>query len=194
MAILIALARRALGGKARLHASIVGVLALLFADHAAAQDNALEYAVKATYLYKFAPFVEWPPAAFPSSSSPFNICVFGDDPFGPELDRAVRGQAVGGRRIVVRRLQSVSGDPLCQVLYVGRSRAESPADVLRSVHNLPVLTVTDDGQGISGGIVQFELRDGRVRFALDAAAAEASGLSLSSKLEALATTVRRPRG
>jgi hypothetical protein len=80
------------------------------------------------------------------------------------------------------------------VLYIGRSRSQAPAEALRAVRNLPVLTVTDEAQGLSGGIVEFELRDGRVRFALDAAAAEASGLALSSKLEALATSVRRPAG
>jgi hypothetical protein len=36
------------------------------APAARAQDTAVEYAVKATYLYKFVPFVQWP--AFPRSS------------------------------------------------------------------------------------------------------------------------------
>lgn len=171
-----------------------GALALLLVAGlpAAAQDQALEYAVKATYLYKFAPFVEWPSRAFAGPATPFSICVVGQDPFGAALDHAVAGQAVGGRRVVVRRLQAVSGDPGCHVLYVGRSRAEPVVEVLRAVRGLPVLTVTDDGQGTDGGIVQFELREGRVRFSLDAAAAEASGLALSSKLQSLATRVRRP--
>ena len=161
---------------------------------AAAQDRSLEYAVKATYLYKFAPFVEWPPRAFASASAPFGICLLGQDPFGALLDRAVAGQTVAGRPIVVRRLRSLREDAGCQVLYLGRSRGEPLGEVLRAVAGSPILTVTDSAEGVEGGIVQFEVRDGRVRFALDAAAADANGLSLSSKLLGLAVRVRRTPG
>ncbi|MDB5446716.1 MAG: putative transrane protein [Phenylobacterium sp.] len=170
------------------------VLNLVGPASASAEGASLEYAVKANYLYKFGPFVEWPPRVFASLQSPFNVCVFGEDPFGPALDSAVRGQSVGGHRVAVRRLSSVSGAPDCHVLYVGRSRSQSPAEVLKLVRGLPILTVTDEGQGVGGGMVQFVLRDGRVRFGLDVAGAEASGLSISSKLQALATNVRRGGG
>lgn len=155
-----------------------------------AEERAPEYAIKATYLYKLAPFVDWPAAALPGGG-PFTICVFGDDPFGPQLDRAVGGQSIAGRSISVRRLQVTPQDLDCQVLYLGRSRSQSATGLLRAVRGRPVLTVTDESQGSSGGMVQFELRDGRVRFSLDAASASASGLSFSSKLQALATKVRR---
>jgi hypothetical protein len=62
------------------------------------------------------------------------------------------------------------------------------------VRGLPILTVTDEAQGVGGGMVQFVLRDGRVRFGLDLRSAEASGLSISSKLQALATNARRGGG
>ncbi|MBV9509392.1 MAG: YfiR family protein [Caulobacteraceae bacterium] len=50
----------------------------------------------------------------------------------------------------------------------------------------PVLTVTDEDEGIHGGIVHFLIKDGRVRFSIDNAAAQPSGLELSSKLRLLA--------
>lgn len=154
---------------------------------ARAQDAPdLEYAVKANYLYKFAPFVEWPPRAFAAAGAPFTVCVFGEDPFGRALDEAVRGQTVAGRPVVVRRLQAAAAAPACNVLYVGRSRTQAPGDVLRITHGAPVLTVTDDRQGVGGGIVHFVLRGGRVRFSLDLAQARSSGLVLSSKLLSLA--------
>lgn len=185
--------RRRLGAWRRGLGAAAGV-ALGLAGGPVAAQGALEYAVKAAYLYKFAPFVVWPPGAFPSPTSPFTVCVSGEDPFGPLLEEAVRGQSVVGRRVVVRRLLQVSGDPGCQVLYVGRSTSQPPALVLRMVRNLPVLTVTDEAQGVSGGIVQFVLRNGHVRFALDADQARASGLGLSSKLMALAVSVKRSGG
>jgi hypothetical protein len=85
--------------------------------------------------------------------------------------------------VAVRRLAVVSGDPGCPVLYVGRSRRQPPS--------YAVLTVTDSAQGVGGGIVQFVLKDGRVRCGLDVEQARANGRGLSSKLQSLAVSVRR---
>ena len=80
---------------------VVAALALAMAGAptaAGADTNPLEYAVKAAYLYKFAPFVEWPAAAFASPSSPFQLCILGRDPFGAQLDHDVAGQRGLGRQ------------------------------------------------------------------------------------------------
>jgi hypothetical protein len=172
---------------------LAGAVVALFTSATAvlAQPAALEYAVKANYLYKFGPFVGWPSDAFANAGSPFKVCVLGEDPFGAALDEATRGQTVAGHPVVVRRLQGVSVNPDCHVVYVGRSRAQKPAEVLRMLRDQPVLTVTDEGQGVTGGIIHFVLRDGRVRFEIDTGAAQVSGLALSSKLLGLAAP---PRG
>ncbi len=171
-------------------AALALLSASLIAGAGAAQPGSLEYAVKANYLYKFAPFVDWPARTFEAANSPFVVCVAGQDPFGETLDLAVRGQTVAGRPVEVRRLQSVSANSGCQVLYIGRLHGQTPADALALVRGAPVLTVTDQNQGSSGGAVEFVLRDGRVRFALDAARAQAGGLTLSSKLQALAVPLK----
>lgn len=160
-------------------------IAAALAPGANAQSTSVEYAVKANYLYKFAPFVEWPPRAFATSSSDFDVCVIGADPFGAVLDEAVRGQSVDGRALRVRRLGSVSAADGCHVVYISASLAR-PEETLRALRGSPVLTVAEDRSGLHGAIVRFQLRDGRVRFALDLAAAQANGLVISSKLQALA--------
>ena len=79
----------------------------------AARAEDLELAVKAAYLYKLAPFVDWPPGAL-DPQGPFNLCVVGRDPFGSVLDRAVAGQVIGGRPIAVRRLRTIDKGSGCQ--------------------------------------------------------------------------------
>jgi hypothetical protein len=159
--------------------------------HAAwSQSASLEYAVKATYLHKFAPFVEWPnPAAeFPGGS--FTVCVVGNDPLGPLLDRAVSGQDVAGRPIAVRRLARVTGNPGCSVMFATGSDAQSVADALAAVRGMPVLTVTDGATDPAAkGIINLVIADDRVRFEIDNSAAAASGLTISSKLLSLALHV-----
>ena len=56
------------------------IAALLVAMPARTADRSLEYSVKATFLYKFASFVEWPAGTFSSDAAPFYLCVVGADP------------------------------------------------------------------------------------------------------------------
>ncbi|CAN7327021.1 YfiR family protein [Phenylobacterium sp. LjRoot225] len=183
------LARRCTSGVAGL-AAILATLGL--ESVAQAQDRSIEYAVKAAYLQKFAPFVAWPPSAFPSPSSPFAVCVLGRDPFGANLDQAVSGQSIFGHPMVVRRLDHVDGNSGCHILYVGASRNQSPPDALRAVRGAPTLTVADGGA--AGAVIQFVLKGSRVRFDIDTGAAAANRLTISSKLLSLATSVRPDSG
>lgn len=174
-------------------AGLAAILATLaVASAAKAQDRSLEYAVKAAYLQKFAPFVAWPPSAFASPSSPFAVCVLGRDPFGANLDQAVTGQSIFGHPMVVRRLNHVDGASGCHILYLGASRGQSAPDALRAVRGAPTLTVADGDS--AGAIIQFVLKGSRVRFDIDVGAAAANRLTISSKLLSLATSVRPDSG
>lgn len=154
--------------------------------------DSLEAPVKATYLYKFVPFVEWPAGAFSSPTQPVVLCVLAGDPFGAVLDQAARDQKVGVRSISVRRLGRTETVTGCHVLYLSGPRAPAAIDALRSAHGAPVLTVTDQAKG-AGGIVNFVLRENRVRFTIDSRAAAHNGLTISSKLLSLALEARGGR-
>jgi hypothetical protein len=168
-------------------AAALALLLLAVASRSAFAQTPLEVAVKATDLYKFAAFVEWPPAAFAGPAEPAVLCISGDDPFGPLLDQAVRGQRIGDRPIVVMRLDRVDKGAACTILFAAASRRQPPAEALDKVRGQPVLTVTDDaGDPNARGMIDFVLRDGRVRFRIDPRAAERSGLMISSKLLSLA--------
>ena len=152
-----------------------------------AQGVSLEQAVKAAYLYKFVPFVVWTAAALGGPADPVAICVVGDDPFGPLLDRTVAGQRVEGRAIVVRRLAKADKSSPCHILYVGGTAAYVK-QALQAVRGAPMLTVTD--QPAAPGIVDFAIDQGRVRFRVDDQAAADNSLVISSKLLSLALSVK----
>lgn len=169
--------------------AIVLALAIL-AGSAPARAASLEFPVKAAFLYKFAPFVEWPATAFPSQDSAITLCIVGYDPFGQAIDQAVQGQHLGAHPIVVRRLESVSAGSGCSIAYLGGSRAQSVEDGLAAVRGTPVLTVTDQAMGSARGAIHFVVKDNRVRFIIDDEAAAKNGMNISSKLMRLALSVR----
>jgi len=164
----------------------LAAMAWLASAPAHAQDS-LVTAVKATYLYKFAPFVSWPP-----KPGPFVICVVGHDPFGPVLDQAVTGQGVAGRPFVIARVDMIGPDSTCDIAYIGGSDAQSAQSALDAVRASPMLTVTDEGR--PRGIIDFTVQDGRVRFRIDQARAQTNGLIISSKLLNLAVSVNTAQG
>jgi len=165
-------------GQLRLARSLSSALLLLaLVALGYGQPPPSEYEVKAAFLLNFTKFIEWPPDAHPPGS-PFTLCILGDDPFGPLLDRVIEGEHVSGRKLTVRRVREA--DPSCAVVFVGKSRGLLPrvADVPRGV-----LTVgeTDDFLR-KGGVIAFAIENRRVRFDVDHGAALRAGLKISSKL------------
>jgi hypothetical protein len=157
----------------------------------AADSNALELAVKATYLYKFEPFITWPNEAFTAPDSPFNLCIVGTDPFGTLIDQAVGGQHFGDHPIAVQRLPAATPDSHCQMLYIGTQDAHAIMQQFVALHGLPVLTVTDSvDESAAKGVINFVVADNKVRFEIDADAAGRAGISISSKLLSLALPAR----
>jgi hypothetical protein len=180
--------RRKRGGLAAL---VVAVTALVLALPARAQDGSLEYAVKAAFLYKLGPFVEWPANAFADATGPVNLCIAGTDPFGAVLDQAVAGQSIGTRPVAVTRLLAPARNLACHILYLGTADPRLAADALALVRGTPVLTVTDGIRDPAAkGIINFVILANRVRFEIDEGAASENRLVISSKVLSLAVSVR----
>lgn len=159
-------------------------LAGLFAWSGSARAENLEYAVKAAYLTKFIPFIDWPHGVFAAPDSPVTLCVLGKGPFSGRLQEDAAG-ALGSRALRVHHVNAPATD--CQLLFLDRDVAE-PGAVLDALKNSPVVTVTDSGLSVRG-IISFVIVDNHVRFDIDAAAAAARGLRISAKLLGLARKV-----
>jgi hypothetical protein len=144
---------------------------------------ATEYQVKAAYLFNFGQFVEWPSGTHGSATAPFVIGIVGDDPFGSVIDELVRGESIGGRPLVIRRLKETDELAACHILFIGRSEAARIARILRAVRGRSVLTVTDfaeaDGRD---AIIVLKTENKRIRMRINIAAARANNLVISSKL------------
>lgn len=161
---------------------------LLAGSPAAAQPS--EAAVKAAFLTRFAAYVSWPR---PPGGGAVTLCLVGTDPFGPLIDAAARGQQIDGRPIAVRRIAGRETVDGCQIAFVQGSNGAKTAELLQALRGKPILTVSDAGGGGPRGMIFFVVDAGRVRFHIDQAAAQQSGLGLSSRLLAIALTVRTAR-
>ncbi|UAL09231.1 YfiR family protein [Caulobacter segnis] len=160
------------------------------ASAAQAGEHEPGYALKAGYLAKFTPFVDWPDAAFEGPTSPFHLCIGGHDPFGGAIDRVAGGLRVGEHPVVVIRLSPVAKGADCHLLFLSASRRQTPQQMLAAVAGRPVLTVADETLDAPGAVVQFVTLESRLRFTIRADMAQVAGLTLSSKLLALSAQPR----
>lgn len=167
--------------------ALVGALALFCCGSQAVADTLAEYRVKAAFLVNFAGFTEWPAAV----GSTLNLCVYGPDPFGADLDK-FQGKGIGGRSLVVTRVDSVDELGACQAVFISRGVIGNLPRVLDSLSGKPVLTVADSPGAMHQGVVlNMGTKQRKVTFEANLAAARGNGLNLSSKLLSLASEVRQ---
>jgi len=145
-----------------------------------------EYAVKAAFLYNFAKFVDWPESVFAAHPDTHMFCIYGLDPFGANLD-ALAGKLVHDRRIAVARLSGPGELARCQLVFLPAAEKGRLAELRAAVAGRPVLLVGEEASFVArGGMIDFFLQGGHVRFEIDPKKAAAAGLHVSSKLLGLA--------
>jgi hypothetical protein len=149
-----------------------------------------EYQVKAAYLFNFTRFVEWPVASTADSSPTFNVCIYGRDPFGNVLDRTIENQKIHDKPVAVQRISHPRDAANCAIIFISDSEQPHISQLLASLPHKGVLTVSDiPGFVTDGGAIEFVDINSRVRFAVNLAAAESSGITMSSELLKVATSV-----
>jgi hypothetical protein len=156
----------------------------------AIDQSASAPALRAAFMYNFAKFTEWPANVIPRDQ-PMVFCVTDDAPMAEALEQIVKGRAVGGHALAVRRTGLDSGVRACHLLYASGLDAKRTTELLGTVDHLPVLTVGDfERFAQMGGVASFFVEDGKMRFAINIDSAQRAGLRMSSKLLMLARIVR----
>ena len=162
----------------------------------AQDDRRLETDVKATFVYQFSRYTEWPPAIAPAHrESPFKVCTVSDGAFDHSLDKVLEGETFAGRPMVRKVPDGPQETRGCQILYIGDIEPERTKSLLASVEGQPVLTVGDAPDFLKWGGQILLVRDGkRIRFDINLAAARQNNIVLRSQLLRIARTVLPDRG
>lgn len=133
-----------------------------------------EFQLKTVYLFHFAELAEWP------SSLPLTICLQGSSPirnYLPELE----GQLIDGQPVHIRLDQQLDLNG-CRILFLSNIDALTPG-LKERAKTQHVLLVSDvEGFAEKGGMVQFALRDNRLKLVINLSAVKQAGLKFSSKL------------
>jgi hypothetical protein len=151
-----------------------------------------EYQIKAACLINFTKYVEWPEKAFAETNAPFVIAIYGVDNFGKDLPAMIQNKTMNGHPLEVKYFTNFfPTNTVCHLLFVSASEKQHASEILRQFNGNPVLTVGESDTFLAqSGIINFVLRDKKVRLQICIEAAEAANLSISSKMLSLAEIIK----
>ena len=154
------------------------------------QQNPTEYELKATFLFHFARFVQWPATAFQSPSDPIVIGILGEDPFGAYLDRLLENKQIKGHPLMVNRYTDIHEVTNCYILFISRNYQNHLKDIFSILRDKNVLTVSEIRHfAVHGGMIKLFTRAHKIRFAINYNAVLRANLKMSSRLLRLAQIV-----
>jgi YfiR/HmsC-like len=156
-------------------------------------DKATLPAIKAAFLYNFAKFTDWPPDSLPPAA-PLVMCI-SDTAVADSLIPQIKGRNIAGHPLEVRRIDTDAvAVRACHTLYVSDPDEARLARVIDAVAGAAVLTVSDYSRFAAlGGVIQFIVESGRMRFAVNVDSMRRQRTQLSSKVLQLASLVKDQR-
>lgn len=167
----------------------VAAIALMFAAalSPAAADPLPENQLRASFIYRFTQFTQWPT----ESEGALTLCAAGMGG-GEEALRALSGRAVGGLPLRFRSVETPREAVMsCQVLVLGHAELATLRRWVQGLSDAPVLTVGITPEALRAGVCIALLAEPQgLAFAINHSEAKRRGLALSGQMLKLAREVR----
>jgi YfiR/HmsC-like len=166
-------------------------VAVLFSGCLIADEDNLEYKIKAGYLYNFTKFVTWPDL----KSTSFNLCLLGNDPFGGII-APIEKKSAFTLPIKVIRLDEPENPNFakdCHILYVGGTNIQKSfiETIKASRQQMGALIVGEgDAFASNGGMIGFVNRNGKIKLQINLPSVKRTGLKISAKLLEIAEIIK----
>jgi len=170
---------------------IIFCLVLLIPKGLHADEGDLEYKIKTAYLYNFTKFITWPEIKSPS----FNICLLGNDPFGPVIQPIEKKTAFALPIKVVRLSETgnLNINQACQIVYLYKTNSSQVVfEKLKGSPQQLGTLVVGEGEDFTeeGGMIGFVNRDGKIRLKINLVSIKLTGLKISAKLLEVAEVIK----
>jgi hypothetical protein len=149
-----------------------------------------EARVKAAYLLRFLQYVEWPQEALQPGSGVLKIGVAGAPAIAAELAQAARSGH--GKAVTVQSVSGTENLDQFHVVFIAHDDKAKLTQVVETVRGKPILVVTESPSALEhGSMINFVTVERRVKFEIALDTAERAGLTLSSRLLAVALRVHK---
>ena len=148
---------------------------------------AQDYSFHPVYIYNFTKYIQWPSE---KQTGDFVIGVYGKSPIFEKLKSMATNRTVGAQKIVVKEFASIEDMQNCHIIFIPVGKSSSFPDVSSKVNSKPVLVITEkSGLSKQGSGINFVVIEGKLKYELNKASIDKSGLKVSTDLIKLAILV-----
>jgi hypothetical protein len=162
---------------------VIVVMCWMFCLVATAQN----YKLHSVYMYGFTRYVIWPDSY---NQGDFEILVLGDSPLLEHLEQLAASKKVGERNIKVTKINNISQLRKCNILFIPANQSSQFQAIMGKIGAQPTLLITEEaGLGAKGSDINFIMKDGKLAFELNQAAANKHNLKISNALLAMAILI-----
>jgi len=166
------------------------IIFLILSHNIKAQKLSTEDKIKASYIYNFIRFINWPMENNQKVSKVINVCSFSSSnhffkAFGP-----VTGKQVRGRKIILHKITNPKQVAHCDLLYIDKGKKSNLGEILPLINKYSILSVSDINNFCNqGGMICLVKSKGRIGVQINLKVARTAGFNISSNLLEVATIV-----
>ena len=158
-------------------------LVFFLSQPSAFAKQASEYELKAAFLLHFMDFTQWP------HDNNRIVCVYGNNPFKKYLQTLNRSKPKH-QQVLIKYTDDLNEANDCNILFITRSKKHQLEQILSTLENRPLLTVSDiEGFAANSGMVELATKSDKIRLVINLSAVKKPGIKLSSNLIELARLV-----
>jgi hypothetical protein len=160
------------------------LMCVSFADGTDIQNS--EQEVKAAFIHHFCAYVTWPQ---PPADTQFVVGISASRKTARVLKKTLEEKTNGACKFSVRSVRPNDDLQGIHILYTTQDGQVSLADFRALATSPAILTVSEDNQIPTHGVINFVIRDDYVRFQVSKSRADEIRLKLSSQLLEVAVQV-----
>lgn len=164
-----------------------GILLVVLCLVVALKSKAQEEKYIGLFIYNFTKYFDWPDDM---KTGDFVIDVIGHPSVYDELKKLTAGKKVGSQNIVLKKFDSAKNLDKSNIVFVGHWHTRFMPDVLNQVGDNSTLIITEsDGMLDKGADINFVIRDGTIKFEMNAKSVKERNLKTDPRLRQLAYRV-----
>ena len=136
--------------------------------------------VYSVFVYNFTRYITWPP-----TGGDFHIEVFGDDDMYNELSKVAKVKTVRGKKIIVKKINSINASLNPSILYVGSGKLNEVAAVTSKLRGGTLLVTDDQNDEASFKHINLKIQGGKPIYEIYEAEIDKTQLKVAPQLKSL---------
>jgi hypothetical protein len=135
---------------------------------------------QAVYIYNFTRYIQWPNY---SMGDKFVIAVFGKSEVYDELVKYTADRKIGNKSIAIVRIQKIEDIEKFQIVFISEEQNSKLSAIRKHIGQKPCLLISEiEGSNTMGSIVEFFMKENKLRFRINGVSAKQQKLIISNEL------------